>query len=164
MLYNDRAAFLAQLEKEIGLFARKAAKRGMGAAIRLNGTSDLDFDGIAPRTIAMVESLGIHRYDYTKVPGRAKRVRPEYNVTFSLAAGNDRSAGQWLRMGGNVAVVFRTAELPDTYTIDGETRPVINGDESDLRFLDDTGVIVGLKAKGKAKKDRTGFVRDMVAA
>jgi hypothetical protein len=27
-----------------------------------------------------------------------------------------------------------------------------------LRFLDPKGVVVGLKAKGKAKKDTTGFV------
>jgi hypothetical protein len=35
---------------------------------------------------------------------------------------------------------------------------VINGDETDLRFLDEKNVIVGLVAKGKAKKDTTGFV------
>ena len=37
--------------------------------------------------------------------------------------------------------------------------PVFNGDESDLRFLDPKQVIVGLYAKGKAKKDETGFVK-----
>ena len=36
---------------------------------------------------------------------------------------------------------------------------VFNGDESDLRFLDPKGVIVGLYMKGKAKKDNTGFVK-----
>lgn len=160
LLYNDRAAFLAQLAKEIRLFAIKAAKRNMAAAVRLNGTSDLDWDGIAPGIVALIESLGIDRYDYTKVPTRAKRIRSTYALTFSLSAGNDNAAGAWLRNGGNVAVVFRTADLPATYTIDGETRPVINGDESDLRFLDDAGVIVGLKAKGRAKRDSSGFVRD----
>jgi hypothetical protein len=160
LLFSDRAAFANQLNKEIVLFARKATRRGMGAALRLNGTSDLDFDGLLPGTVALAESLGVHRYDYSKVPGRAKRVRPSYAVTFSLSAGNDKSAGDWLRAGGNVAVVFRHAALPDSFTIDGETRPVINGDDSDLRFLDDTGVIVGLKAKGKAKRDYSGFVRD----
>jgi hypothetical protein len=52
----------------------------------------------------------------------------------------------------NIAAVFK--ELPEKYI----GRPVINGDETDLRFLDPKGVIVGLKAKGKAKKDTTGFV------
>jgi hypothetical protein len=51
-----------------------------------------------------------------------------------------------------VAAVF--SELPETYL----GKPVINGDESDLRFLDAQGVIVGLVAKGKAKKDKSGFV------
>ncbi|HTI78968.1 MAG TPA: hypothetical protein VL614_00805 [Acetobacteraceae bacterium] len=159
-LFSDRAAFLAQLERELRNFARNAERKGMGAALRLNGTSDLDFDGLAPSTVALAESLGLKRYDYTKVASRAKRVRPTYHVTFSLSAGNDNAAGAWLRNGGNVAVVFRTADLPATYTIDGETRPVVNGDDSDLRFLDDVGVIVGLKAKGKARRDQSGFVRD----
>src|SRR5580765_5326626 len=142
LLFSDRAAFEAQLSDEIIRFARKASRRGMLAAIRLNGTSDLDFDGLLPRIVALIESLGIERYDYTKVSGRAKRMRAAYHLTFSLSASNDNAAGTWLRNGGNVAVVFRTADLPATYTIDGEIRAVINGDESDLRFLDDAGVIV----------------------
>ena len=55
----------------------------------------------------------------------------------------------------NLVVVFRK-ELPDVFA----GRKVINGDESDLRFLDQTGVVVGLKAKGKARKDTSGFVID----
>jgi len=45
--------------------------------------------------------------------------------------------------------------MPETYN----GLPVFNGDESDLRFLDPQGVIVGLYAKGKAKKDTSGFVK-----
>jgi hypothetical protein len=56
-------------------------------------------------------------------------------------------------MGGNIAAVF-AAELPESYG----GIPVINGDESDLRYFDPSGVIVGLKAKGYAKKDLSGFV------
>jgi len=58
-------------------------------------------------------------------------------------------------MGGNVAIVFRK-ELPETY----KGYKVVNGDEHDLRFLDPQNVIVGLKAKGKAKIDFSGFVLD----
>ena len=50
-------------------------------------------------------------------------------------------------------MVFRN-ELPTHWN----GFPVINGDENDLRFLDPKGVVVGLKAKGKAKTDTTGFV------
>ena len=48
----------------------------------------------------------------------------------------------------------KTVQLPETYL----GYQVINGDQTDLRFNDDVGVIVGLKAKGKAKKDCSGFV------
>ena len=40
---------------------------------------------------------------------------------------------------------------------------MMNGDESDLRFLDDKNVIVGLKAKGAAKKSTSGFVYKVAA-
>jgi hypothetical protein len=71
-----------------------------------------------------------------------------------------------LNSGINVAVVFavaRSKPLPATFTIGGQSFPVNNGDETDLRFLDAKGVIVGLRAKGKARKDTTGFVRTPVA-
>jgi hypothetical protein len=58
-----------------------------------------------------------------------------------------------LNAGGNVAVVFRGL-LPSTW----QGKTVVNGDESDLRFLDLSNVIVGLVEKGLAKKDETGFV------
>jgi hypothetical protein len=35
---------------------------------------------------------------------------------------------------------------------------VINGDDTDLRYFDPENVVVGLKAKGDAKKDQSGFV------
>ena len=91
-------------------------------------------------------------YDYTKVNNRKVAHIPNYHLTFSKADGNDMDVRIALSNGMNVAAVFR--ELPETYL----GRPVINGDETDLRFLDPQGVIVGLKAKGKAKKDTTGFV------
>lgn len=57
----------------------------------------------------------------------------------------------------NVAMVFNVKkgeELPLTY----QNVSVIDGDVNDLRFLDPMGVIVGLRAKGPAKKDKTNFV------
>jgi hypothetical protein len=50
-------------------------------------------------------------------------------------------------------MVFRKS-LPSVYY----GHEVIDGDETDLRFLDGSGKIVGLKEKGLAKKDETGFV------
>ena len=40
---------------------------------------------------------------------------------------------------------------------------MIDGDVSDVRFNDPKGVIVGLRAKGDAKKDTSGFVIQGVA-
>jgi hypothetical protein len=34
----------------------------------------------------------------------------------------------------------------------------IDGDKHDLRFTDKQGVIVGLRAKGPARQDKSGFV------
>ena len=56
--------------------------------------------------------------------------------------------------GGNVAVVFRGKKLPRRWL----GIEVIDGDDSDLRFQDGEGKIVGLLEKGLAKKDETGFV------
>lgn len=53
----------------------------------------------------------------------------------------------------NVAAVFH--KLPETWL----GYPVMDGDDSDLRFLDPKGHIVGLKSKGQAKHDTSGFVK-----
>jgi hypothetical protein len=83
---------------------------------------------------------------------------PNYQLTFSAADGNDADVYRAIAEGLNVAVVFgikKTEAMPETFL----GLPVFNGDESDLRFLDPKGVVVGLYAKGKAKKDTTGFVK-----
>ena len=82
------------------------------------------------------------------------------NITFSKSEINDSCVDKVLRAGGNVAVVFEKV-LPGYY----KGVPVINGDESDVRFMDSKGVIVGLKAKGLGKVDSSGFVvREMEIA
>jgi hypothetical protein len=81
-----------------------------------------------------------------------------YHLTFSAADGNDADVRKAIKQGYNVATVFglkKTEPMPDEYM----GLPVFNGDESDLRFLDPEGVVVGLYAKGRAKKDTSGFVK-----
>ncbi len=92
-------------------------------------------------------------YDYTKHPDRDVSGIANYSLTFSLAESNDSEAEQALAAGLNVAAVFK--QVPTEFL----GRPVVDGDESDLRFLDPKGVVVGLKAKGSAKTDKSGFVR-----
>jgi hypothetical protein len=109
---------------------------------------------------------GVRFYDYTKWPLRLRPLALDvenYSLTFSLAEDNDDKAADALARGVNVAAVFR-GELPESYTLDGVRYPVVNGDETDLRFLDPSGVIVGLSAKGRAVNDTSGFVRQTVEA
>jgi hypothetical protein len=91
-------------------------------------------------------------YDYTKVLGRKVSQYFNYFLIFSKADGNDADVARAMAQGMNVAAVFDA--IPESYN----GRDVINADETDLRFLDPKGVIAGLKAKGKAKKDYSGFV------
>jgi hypothetical protein len=95
-------------------------------------------------------------YDYTKIPTRKIADIPNYNLTWSYSAFNPKYAEYFdtaLDKGMNVAVVFNH-DLPKEF----KGVRVIDGDKHDLRFLDGTNVVVGLRAKGKARKDTTGFV------
>lgn len=103
-------------------------------------------------------------YDYTKLANR-RNVPANYHLTFSLADGNMAQALQALANGFNVAAVFRDVETRAHYMA-GQFLgyPVIDGDETDLRFLDQKNSIVGLYAKGAAKRDTSGFVYDVMPA
>ena len=152
MFFEQRDAFMAQLEKDIKLGIKQAAKLGLTPVFRLNGTSDLAWE-----KYGIIEKFPqVQFYDYTKVLGRKVAHLQNYHLTFSAADGNDADVAKAVSAGMNVAAVFD--KLPSEYM--GKT--VINADEHDLRFLDPKGVIAGLKAKGKAKKDTSGFVRRVI--
>ncbi len=149
MFFEQRDAFMAQLEKAIKLGIKQAAKLGLTPVFRLNGTSDLAWE-----KYGIIEKFPqVQFYDYTKVLGRKVAHLQNYHLTFSAADGNDADVARAVAQGMNVAAVFD--KLPETYM----GKSVINADEHDLRFLDPKGVIAGLKAKGRAKKDTSGFVR-----
>jgi hypothetical protein len=155
-----REQFLMHLDKEVSKIERDALRDGLMPIIRLNGTSDLSFENFKIRDNKSIFELyqNVTFYDYTKVFSRLKRLKlmqlKNYHVTFSASELNHEESRQALSLGFNVAMVFDT--IPTQYK--GFT--VINGDEHDFRFLDKgNGVIVGLKAKGPAKRDSTGFVR-----
>ena len=164
MFFENRAEFMADLVKDIELAIKQSEKKGLIPVFRLNGTSDLSFEkyevirnGRLYRNIFSAFADNIF-YDYTKVLGRKIANIPNYSLTFSAADGNDNDVAKAITQGYNIAMVFgikKTLPMPDEYM----GLPVFNGDESDLRFLDPKQVIVGLYAKGKAKKDETGFVK-----
>ena len=149
---RDRESFVAQIKKDIAALIRKAKRMNLIPCVRLNGTSDLPFENFG----IMQEFPEIAFYDYTKNAKRMKRflageMPTNYSLTFSRSETkrNHRQCQEIMSMGGNVAAVFAGKTLPKTYL----GKRVFNGDKSDLRFLDPAGVIVGLTAKGKARKD-----------
>ncbi len=153
--FENRREFLNQLTVDIIKAKTMAEKKGLIPVFRLNGTSDLSWEKYEVANGKNIFQMfpEVQFYDYTKVLGRKTSHIPNYHLTFSNADGNINDVLAAKQAGLNVAVVFRK-NLPETYL----GRKVINGDETDLRFLDEKNVIVGLKAKGKAKKDVSGFV------
>lgn len=152
-LKTNPLSFTRQLHSEVLDLINSARRAKMIPAIRINGTSDL------PRlALPLAEEFDtVQFYDYTKLPKPWQRVRKNYDITFSRSETNEKECLAALDNGINVAVVFstkKTEKLPDEYL----GFEVISGDIHDLRFLDKKGVIVGLTAKGRAKKDTSGFV------
>lgn len=158
--FEDKQGFLCNLVKEIESACKRAEKKGLKPCFRLNLTSDLPWENIRCNDgMNILEKFPqVQFYDYTKGFKRMEKylngeMPRNYHLTFSRSESNDQQARLVLAMGGNVAVVFRN-ELPEQW----EKRKVINGDESDLRFNDPQGCVVGLVEKGDAKKDSSGFV------
>lgn len=171
LFFEQRFDFLAKLSKEISSTIKSASKKGLQAVFRPNLTSDIAWEDIVNEDgVNLFEKhSSIQFYDYTKsfkrmcsflnkpfIKGKAK-FPSNYHLTFSCSEHNEEKCKMVLAMGGNVAVVFRN-QLPKTWN----GYEVVNGDESDLRFLDKKGVVVGLIEKGMAKKDATGFVKEGV--
>ena len=155
---NDKVKFVNQLATEIRKKVKTARKTGEKIAFRLNGTSDLDFVYLLKKYAALdIETLKdiAKFYDYTKILGKAIKYikHPNYTVTFSRAEDNESDAMKALKLGANVAAVFANS-LPQTY----KGFQVVDGDKTDLEMLSYKNVILGLKAKGEAKKDTSGFV------
>jgi hypothetical protein len=147
-------------------------KYGQNLVIRLNGTSDLPFENIKvvleDRYYSNIFEAfpNVQFYDYTKNPRRAlTNTIGNYYLTFSRAETklNIEYSRNLLNEGKNVAMVF-SKELHEQLVKMGKIfynnreLNVIDGDETDLRFLDMPNSIVALKAKGKASKDTSGFV------
>jgi len=141
--FDEREQFLADLEADIRKAIKFAAKQGLTPVFRLNGTSDLSVE-----KWGIIEKFPtVQFYDYTKVLGRKVSHLPNYHLTFSKADGNDADVAEALLQGMSVVAVYD--EIP---------AGVPSADETDLRFLDPKGIMLGLKAKGRAKKDYSGFV------
>ena len=154
LFFADRDAFMKDLYHDIRKAIKFAEKQGLIPVFRLNGTSDLSWEKYDTNLGDKGEFLNIFQvfsdvqfYDYTKVLGRKVKHIPNYHLTFSKADGNDSDVAEALLQGMSVVAVYD--KIPEG---------VPSADETDLRFLDPKGIMLGLKAKGRAKKDYSGFV------
>jgi hypothetical protein len=161
LMFDNPQLFFSQLDQDLNKIDAKAWAKGETIFVRLNGTSDIDFDKQLHRYLGhgLSHYSNLRFYDYTKNRIKAMNfIRYSdfdiYRVTYSRSENDkDRDIQELLSYGCNVAVVF-SGELPDTYL----GYPVIDGDKSDLRFNDPAGVVVGLVAKGKARNSDSEFV------
>jgi len=156
--FEDRESFMMQLFKNIKALIKKAESKGLKPLVRLNGTSDIRWENVPFESYDNIFEAfpNVQFYDYTKDANR-KDLPANYDLTFSYSGVStfapyvDKAKAKGMRM----AVVFRSlANIPVVF----KRMPVVSGDNSDVRHLDNQGVIVGLYAKGAAKRDKTGFV------
>jgi hypothetical protein len=157
LLFKDKKAFRSQLVQDIHAVCRKAKREGKRPAIRLNGLSDLNWERIFPGL--MREFPKVQFYDYTKDPARAfNKQNDNYHLTYSYGARtDDDKVTMAFATKCNVAIVYK--DLPKTQLLAGKRYKVIDGDLHDARWTDRFPRVVGLRAKGKAKQDSTGFVQ-----
>jgi len=172
--YRDRDSFMAQLVVDVTKFQRYCVKRGIQPCIRLNGTTDIRWEliKVGNHSTRWGSPIGdfanifemfpdVVWYDYTKIANRKTSHIRNYHLTWSFSDASPAYSAMLTKAldnGMNAAVVFRSQHIiPDTW----RGLPVIDGDKDDLRFLDPQGGhVVSLYAKGKAKKDTSGFVQD----
>ena len=149
--FNDRRAFMMDLVEDISKAIKFAERKGLTPVFRLNGTSNLSWEKYECYDVGAANIFeafpNVQFYDYTKVLGRKVKHIPNYHLTFSKADGNDADVAEALMQGMSVVAVYD--KIPEG---------VPSADETDLRFLDPKGIMLGLKAKGRAKKDYSGFV------
>jgi len=160
--YRDRDSFMDQLVVDVMKFKRYCKKRGIQPCVRLNGTTDIRWELIKIGAYNIFELFpDVQFYDYTKIANRKCKDIPNYHLTWSYSNANPEYAkllDKALEQGMNAAVVYRKEYHKPKW----QGYPVIDGDQDDLRFLDPKGGhIVALYAKGKAKRDTSGFVQEV---
>jgi len=150
-LFEAREWTLNKLDNELTNKTKQGKREGFTVAYRGNTFSDYPIE-----STGLVDAHGaVQFYDYTAIPKRAGLLRLNYWTTFSRKENNDSDCLNVLRSGGNVAVVFasrkgkKQTQLPTHWN----RFKVIDGDNTDLRFLDKRGCVVGLKLKAATNND-----------
>jgi hypothetical protein len=160
LFHLNKKLFLQELIKEVNAAIRNAKRNNLIPCFRLNLTSDIPWETIKLDGKNIFEMYpDVQWYDYTKSLKRminflTGKMPKNYHLTFSRSESNDDAVKIVLGMGGQTAMVFSN-KLPKKYM----GYKVVDGDNTDLRFLDPKKTIIGLKVKGsKGKADTSGFV------
>ena len=162
MLFADRREYVDRLIDELYSHLARAKRLGLRPCCRLNATSDLRWESMAPRIFREFPRLRF--YDYTKIPNRIGKTPENYYLCFSRSetAANHRECARVLAGGGSVVAVVKDRGLSQYKALHPFPRrhegfPVTDGDKHDLRFKDRAGYTF-LRAKGtKMRADTTGF-------
>ena len=154
LFLDDPKLFLSLLCADLWRFGKRCKKLGVQGVTRLNCLSDIDWQKYIDFSS---EFPGIIFYDYEKVP-RVSR-HDNYFLVWSFSAADDRYIRLMNKLPSDmrIAVVFDTPKgrpLPEYFI----GRRVVDGDEHDLVFLYPKGSVIGLRAKGSARKTRPPFV------
>lgn len=151
----DREGFEYQLYIEMQkAFVRFEKGRTERPLFRLNGTSDIDWTAFIER------HQWADFYDYTKVPAIVRKARNllNYDVTYSgsmYSAQSRTLAEQAIVRGDRVAFAVNSKGLKsDCGGLNAILEDYYSFDETDLRPLDDAGIIGVLSRKGSNKADR----------
>ena len=168
-LFDNPDAFMAQLAKEIAALERRAEKLGLKPLVRLNGTSDIKWENAQfeyefihnkVRKVTLFQLFpDVQFYDYTKLPNR--KTPANYDLAFSHSGvpAFQKQTNRAIFRGMRVAVVFESKSLVQDKMRSGFLGlPVVDGDDTDVRHIDPQESVVALYAKGRAKRDMSGFV------
>ena len=161
--YDNLEAFMLSMCADIFSIVRKAKRKGMTPLIRPNGTSDIPFENIPAVDGKNIFQLfpDVQFYDYTKHPSRklAGKTNNNYDLTYSYSGITPKPIviKAWANPNNRrMAVVFDKQEnIPAVF----HDRPVVDGDNTDVRHIEPSNVVVALYAKGKARRDTSGFVQ-----
>jgi hypothetical protein len=155
LLFTETSAFATLLRREVFRLPK-------GAALRMNTFSDVPWESVWPEFFSDLASTrpDMQVYDYTKAPIGSRQPPSNYHLTFSASEKwSESEIADAVNDGHNVTVVLnlrRSEGMPSSW----KGLPVVDGDKNDARYDDPKGVVVGLRAKGRAFRSDSAFVRN----
>jgi hypothetical protein len=153
LFYEEPEFFMSWLMAEIKMYQKRATRKGYYFSVRLNCTSDIDWQNVKVNGQNIFEIFPeVAFYDYSKSHLKFENKPLNYHLTYSFTGRNTEHCLALLERGYNVAVVFKVKheiELPKYFM----NHVVINGDLTDYRISDAKGIIVGLKWKRIANRE-----------